>query len=215
MNRSWEDRCNPIRNTESRGSKAYSDLRNLITRQCVNIEPGRSCDSSFPSFEVPPAAAGIPTVFHCYGPYAINFNLRPVVNHPPMADTPSLQKKRACIGFTKLPESNRGLQTTQLGQTSQFLTRLGSFGLILSAESARNHNGLDYSVCLEDVPRIHCKSNYLWELVRQNNTWWLEKTQIRQDEWERWSGTETQTELLTKWPGKWSKAVIMYVNVSV
>lgn len=104
VNRSRMDQYNPIRNTVSLGSKAYRDLRNLTTRQYVNIEPSCSCDSGFPSLDTAPATARIPTVFHCNSPYAINFNLRLVVNHSPIADTQRLQE-RAEIGSTKLLES--------------------------------------------------------------------------------------------------------------
>lgn len=54
MNRSRMDQYNPIRNTVSLGSKAHSELRNLTTRQYVNIEPSCSSDSSTPSFDSPP-----------------------------------------------------------------------------------------------------------------------------------------------------------------
>lgn len=76
------DQYNPIRNTVSLGSKAYSDLRHLTTRQYLNIEACCSSDSRIPSFDTPPPPLPeYQRAGHCYSPYAINFNLRVVVNH--------------------------------------------------------------------------------------------------------------------------------------
>ena len=67
MSCSRVDQYNPIRHRVSLGSKAFSDLRNLTTRQYVHTEPSCSSDSSIPSFDtVPTPLPEYQQPSHCY-----------------------------------------------------------------------------------------------------------------------------------------------------